>query len=171
MSQNEIGYTDLIGRHGVSKGGMRFDAIGAIDETSSAISLAKAFCELPIRKAALEKTQKELSMIMAELAGMTQLSAATPEQPSQIQQALQGLVSLITELKQQISNPGKFILGGANPYSGALNLARSVARRAEREVFKLYEFEGPINHAIAQYLNRLSLMLFLLELEAETKVG
>ena len=171
MPQNEIGYTDLIGRHGLSKAGVRFDAIGVIDEASSAISLAKAFCDLPIRKASLEKARDELMMIMADLAGMTQFSMATPEQPSLIQKALQDLEGLIAELKQQVRNPGRFILGGASPYSGALNLARSVVRRAEREVTRLYESEGPVNHTIAQYLNRLSMMLFLLELEAEEKAG
>jgi cob(I)alamin adenosyltransferase len=171
MGQNEIGYTDLIGRHGVSKADRRFDAIGTIDEASSAISLAKAFCDLPIRKAILEKAQNELMMIMADLAGMTQFSMVTSEQFSQRKKALQDLESLITELKQQIINPKRFILGGANPYSGALNLARSVVRRAEREVLRLYESEGPTDHTIAQYLNRLSMMLFLLELEAEVKVG
>ena len=171
MSHNEISETDLIGRHGVSKTEMRFDAIGAIDEASSAISLAKSFCELPIRKVCLETSQNELMMIMADLAGMTQYSLAIDGQSSPIQNALQGLEGLIVELKQQISNPGKFILGGSSPYSGALNLARTIVRRSEREVLRLYENEGPTNQAIVQYLNRLSMMLYLLELEAENKAS
>jgi cob(I)alamin adenosyltransferase len=171
MPENMIGFTDLIGRHNVSKAGVRFDAIGAIDEANSAISLAKSFCELPARRVTLEKTQQELSMIMADLAGMTQFSSALPGESSQIQTALSELESFISELQHQITNPGRFILGGSNSYSGALNLARSIARRAERDVLKFYESEGPDNPFIAQYLNRLSMMLFFLELEAENKAG
>ena len=170
MSKNEIGQTDLIGRHGVSKADMRFDAIGTIDEVSSAISLAKSFCELPNRKASLEKSQTDLSMIMADLAGMTQFSKSLNGEPSQIQAALSELELLISELQHQIRNPGKFILGGSTPYSGAINLARSITRRAERDVIRLFESEGPLNSFIIQYLNRLSMMLFLLVLEAESKV-
>lgn len=171
MTQNEIGQTDLIGRHGISKADARFDAIGAIDEVSSAISLAKSFCELPDRRVILENSQQSMSIIMADLAGMTQFSKSQNGEPSKIQTALTGLEQLISELQHQISNPGKFIYGGSTPYSGALNLARSVARRAEREVLKLYETEGPINQFIAQYMNRLSMMVFLLELEAESHAG
>jgi len=167
MSQNDIGYTDLIGRHGVSKADIRFDAIGAIDETNSAISLAKSFCEMPERKQSLEKSQNDLILIMSDLAGISHSFDQSTEHYSPVQVALQALESQITDLKKQITNPGKFILGGSSHYSGALNLARAVTRRAEREVLKLYESEGPINPAIAQYLNRLSMMLFLLVLEAE----
>lgn len=170
MAEKRIGFTDLIGRRDVSKTDIRFEAIGAIDEASSAVSLAKAFCALSDRKRILEKSQQDLSIIMADLAGMSQFSTSVNGGFSVLQTALEALDQTIADLKKQISNPGSFILGGANPYSGALNLARSVARRAERETLKLFESEGPVDDTIAKYLNSLSMMLFLLELEAETSV-
>ncbi len=171
MAEKQIGFTDLIGRSGVSKAEQRFEAIGAIDEASAAISLAKSFCEHLERRELLERSQQDLSMIMSELAGMKQFSFSSPGVLSPIQQALAWLESTVAELKTKIGNPRKFIFGGSNQLSGALNLARAVTRRAEREVLRLYEAEGPTDEAIAQYLNRLSLMIFLLEIEAETKAG
>jgi cob(I)alamin adenosyltransferase len=51
---------------------------------------------------------------------------------------------------------------GANPVSAALDLARSVARRAERRVVGLRDGGDEVTDAVLRYVNRLSDLLFVL---------
>ena len=58
--------------------------------------------------------------------------------------------------------PNAFIVPGANPLSAALDVARSVARRAERRVVELESTGRAVNPDVRRYLNRLSDLLFVL---------
>ncbi|NBS55320.1 ATP:cob(I)alamin adenosyltransferase, partial [bacterium] len=58
---------------------------------------------------------------------------------------------------------------GGSTAGAALDLARTVCRRAEREVWKLEKSQGNIRSLIPRYLNRLSDFLWLLERATETK--
>jgi cob(I)alamin adenosyltransferase len=58
---------------------------------------------------------------------------------------------------------------GGSPAGAALDLARTVCRRAEREVWKLEKAQGNIRSLVPRYLNRLSDLLWLLEQKAENK--
>jgi cob(I)alamin adenosyltransferase len=83
-------------------------------------------------------------------------------------------VSLVTgdmvrRLEQRIDDlvalrplPQVFIVPGANPASAALDLARSVVRRAERRVVELERAERTVNPEVRRYLNRLSDLIFVL---------
>jgi cob(I)alamin adenosyltransferase len=67
--------------------------------------------------------------------------------------------------------PNEFILPGDTVASAALALARTVTRRAERRVVKLTH-EGELqNITIMQYLNRLSSLLFVLEIYENQAAG
>jgi len=65
------GYTSLIHEENVSKADPRLRAIGAIDEASASLSLAKAFLSGEPEKAALGTCQEHLALVMAGLAGTT----------------------------------------------------------------------------------------------------
>jgi cob(I)alamin adenosyltransferase len=58
--------------------------------------------------------------------------------------------------------PETFVVPGANPASAALDMARSVVRRAERNVVALERAEREVNPEVRRYLNRLSDLLFVL---------
>jgi cob(I)alamin adenosyltransferase len=67
--------------------------------------------------------------------------------------------------------PEGFILPGATPASGALDLARAITRRAERRCLTLEHAGGMDNPQIRRWLNRLSLLLFVLARFEEDESG
>jgi cob(I)alamin adenosyltransferase len=72
------------------------------------------------------------------------------------------LERLIDELVTAHPLPNAFVVPGANPVSAALDVARSVVRRAERRVVELLDDGAEVNDAVVRYLNRLSDLLFVL---------
>ena len=157
MTPNQPGYSDLINEHGVSKGDERFDVLGALDEASAAIGLAKSYCADEVDRQRLEGSQRDLSLIMGVIAGFGGGAS--------VQQRLDLLEQEMTVLKRVILNPRKFILPGSTTLSAAFSVARTVVRRAERDTVRLAQSQGPIDDAILQYLNRLSTLCYLLELK------
>src|SRR5204863_5730173 len=75
---------------------------------------------------------------------------------------IQRLEQLISELESEAVMPQGFILPGATPASGALDLARAITRRAERRCLTLERSGGLSNPEVRRWLNRLSLLLFVL---------
>jgi cob(I)alamin adenosyltransferase len=72
-------------------------------------------------------------------------------------------------LKQEVEIPNKFIIPGDTPAGAALDLARTIIRRAERLAVKLLH-EGVIaNGEVVRYLNRLSDLIFILARYLEVK--
>jgi cob(I)alamin adenosyltransferase len=78
-------------------------------------------------------------------------------------------VELVEGLERRIDRavaihplPNAFIVPGANPLSAALDVARAVARRAERAVVTLESADRAVNPEVRRYLNRLSDLLFCL---------
>jgi cob(I)alamin adenosyltransferase len=67
--------------------------------------------------------------------------------------------------------PEGFILPGVTPASGALDLARAVTRRAERRCVALERANGLENQHVRRWLNRLSLLLFVLGRYEEALAG
>ena len=67
--------------------------------------------------------------------------------------------------------PTGFILPGSTPASGALDLARAIARRAERRCVTLERANGLENQQVRRWLNRLSLLLFVLGRYEEELAG
>lgn len=159
-----IGETDLIGEGGVKKSDLRICLIGALDEASAALSLAKAFCS-PANQTLLETCQKDLSAMMG-------LLAALPRTPvgnltGSFDAALEDLESTISGLESAITYPDEFIQPGRTPATGALDLARSIVRRAERDTVAAFDALQIPDRSMLQYLNRLSTLCYLLIL-AET---
>jgi cob(I)alamin adenosyltransferase len=72
------------------------------------------------------------------------------------------LETQIDQLVEARPLPQVFIVPGANPASAAIDLARSIVRRAERRVVALERAERPVNAEVRRYLNRLSDLLFVL---------
>jgi cob(I)alamin adenosyltransferase len=81
------------------------------------------------------------------------------------------LEELTAELEGEVTMPDQFILPGSTPASGALDLARTVARRAERRCVTLERLGGITNTEVKRWLNRLSLVLFVLARYEEGRAG
>jgi cob(I)alamin adenosyltransferase len=162
------GSTGLLGGGRARKDDPRIEAYGTIDEASSAVGLAKSLTPHPQVRTICEELQRGLYKLGAELATnpASATSFARMDEPD-----VKRLDALIGELEQSVTMPEGFILPGATPASGALDLARAITRRAERSCVALERANGLKNHQVRRWLNRLSLLLFVLGRYEEALAG
>lgn len=155
------GSTGLLGDERVPKFHLRPSAYGALDEASSALGLARAYALSAETAELILDIQRDLYKIMAEV-------AATPQQASRFRsidaQRVTWLESRIESIGSRVSMPSGFVIPGDSQSGAALDLARTVVRRAERLVVQLAREDTLANDAILPYLNRLSSLCFVLEL-------
>jgi cob(I)alamin adenosyltransferase len=162
------GSTGLLGGGRAPKDDLRIEAYGTVDEASSAIGLAKALTGDERVRSIAEGLQRDLYRLGAEL-------ATNPEDVGRFGTTaasdVEGLDGLLVELEGEVRMPDGFILPGATPASGALDLARTIVRRAERRCVTLAREGGLDNPFVVRYLNRLSLVLFVLGRYEEARAG
>lgn len=148
------GETSLFGGKRVSKTHQRITAIGSIDELNAALGLVQSLIRSKPLKSALETIQIHLFTIGAELANPGSSAEAKAANISFLEQQIDNLDAKLPQLQN-------FILPGGSLEASQSQLARSVARRAEREVLKLNSTKK-VNSESLKYLNRLSDFLFVL---------
>jgi len=157
-ARGDKGQTDLLGER-VEKDDPRIDLIGALDEATSSIGLGRALAQVTATNERLVTVQRDLYQIMAELA----FTDAT--RPDALHLGTDRTAWLEAELEVitgDITLPREFVLPGECVASGALDVARTVVRRAERLAVPLVRAGMVGNAEILRYLNRLSSLLFLL---------
>jgi cob(I)alamin adenosyltransferase len=162
--------TGLMYNRRVSKCHPRVQAYGTVDELNAAIGLARANASEKFVRENLESIQKDLVALMGELATLPEdleryvkdgFAVLTATMTSKLEE-------LVKEIEaQKISFKG-WATPGANVLSGALDVARTVCRRAERDVCVLKESGKLANDEILIYLNRLSDLLWLFARWSET---
>jgi len=157
--KGDDGTTGLLGGGRVAKDDARVEAYGTVDEASSALGLAKALTEDARVKEVCEELQRGLYSLGAELG--TSPEAAKPFAKTTAAD-VKRLERVIAELEAAVPMPDGFVLPGSTPASGALDLARTVSRRAERRCVTLERLGGITNPEVRRWLNRLSLLLFVL---------
>lgn len=163
----DTGYTGLLGEQRVPKYDPRPDTFGTVDEATSALGLARATAGDPKVKDIIYTIQQELYLLMGEL-------ATPPENYGKMglrvtAEHVQRLEQIEEALKQEVEIPNKFIIPGDTPAGAALDLARTIIRRAERMTAKLLH-DGTIeNGEVVRYLNRLSDLVFVLARYVEVK--
>ncbi len=163
----DTGYTGLLGEKRVPKYDPRPDTFGTVDEATSALGLARATTRDTQVKEIIYTIQQELYLLMGEL-------ATPPENYEKLglrvtSEHVQRLERVEEALKQEVEIPNKFIIPGDTPDGAALDLARTIIRRAERMAVKLLH-EGVIeNGNVVRYLNRLSDLVFILARYIEVK--
>ena len=163
----DTGYTGLLGSERVAKYDPRPDTFGTVDEATSALGVARAVAQDPKVKEIIYRIQNELYILMAEL-------ATTPENYEKMgfrmtAEHVQWLEQVEESLKQEVEIPNKFVIPGDTLDGAALDLARTIIRRAERMAVKLLH-DGVIqNGEVVRYLNRLSDLLFILARYIEVK--
>ena len=149
------GLTGLLTGERIEKDSLRVEAYGAIDEISSALGLARVWCTKADVKEIIYNTQKILMMVMAEVASTSNdTHYITKEHSAQFEQ-------YIDELDAKLPPLNAFIIPGGNAGAAALDLARTVTRRAERQVLRLSRQET-VNEDVLITLNRLSDLCFVL---------
>ncbi len=163
------GKTRLVGNQEVDKGCQRIEAYGMVDELNSAIGFAKALFEagqITLSATALERTITELLVIQNMLFILggdlaTLVSDRWPDMPLITAEHIHELERWLDTMNAELSPLEEFILPGGPPPSAALHLARTICRRAEREVVRLGQIE-PVSEFAVPFLNRLSDYFFVL---------
>jgi cob(I)alamin adenosyltransferase len=151
------GTTDLLGAR-VAKDDPRIDALGSLDEASSAIGLARAKAADDRVREDLVAVQRDLYRIMAELAFTPEMRPASYDFEAD---RIDWLGAETDALAARVELPREFILPGESVPGAALDVARSVTRRGERQVVALAHAGHQVNPTILGYLNRLSSLLFI----------
>ena len=158
--RGDKGYTSLLSPVRVPKYDLRPDTYGTIDEANSALGLARALAKKERTKEIVCQIQKELFVVGAELATSSEDFEGLARQI--VEKDTQRLENLMNNLEEEIDLPQSFVIPGATPSSAALDLARTIIRRAERKVVNLKDKTLMTNEEIIKYLNRLSDLLFTL---------
>ena len=159
----DSGETSLLYGGRVSKNSLHTEAYGTTDEAVSAMGLARALSQDSHVKDTLRQLQREMFTVGAELATdpahyqtyQRHFSPVTAEMVTRLEE-------LIDKLEEETKLPPVFILPGASGASAAMDMARTMARTAERRVVALQEAGGLTNPEILRYLNRVGDLLFVL---------
>jgi cob(I)alamin adenosyltransferase len=153
----------------VSKSHPRVEACGSVDELNAALGLARAAAQDAFLREHLLAIQKDLVMLMGELATVTEdlprflqagFSRVTPALTTKLD-------ALVKEIESQNISASDWVMPGNTPASAALDFARTICRHAERRICALQESNEIQNPEILVYLNRLSDTLWLLARWAE----
>jgi cob(I)alamin adenosyltransferase len=167
------GTTGLMYNRRVPKTHARVEACGTVDELNAALGLARASAAEKFVADNLFWIQKSLVDVMGEL-GVTleDLPRYVKDGYSLVTPAMTAkLDALVQEIEAQKVSFKGWATPGATQNSAALDLARTICRRAERRVCALQEAGELKNAEIIIYLNRLSDLLWLFARWIETKAG
>ena len=158
------GTTGLLYGGRVPKDDPATEAYGTTDEAVAVLGLARSLCDDETLAAELLTLQRELFVVGADLATNPRERKKLKEGVSLVtEDMVRRLEARIDDLVAQRPLPQVFIVPGANPGSAALDVARSVVRRAERQVVSLErEPMRQVNPEVRRYLNRLSDLIFVL---------
>jgi cob(I)alamin adenosyltransferase len=168
------GQTALMFGLRVAKTDPRVAAYGTCDEFNAALGMVRAFCEEPAIAARVLEVQKELVVLMGELAVATEDRERYREKGFQFvtPEMVERLTAIIDDLEQnERVSFQHWATPGATRASACLDLARTICRRAERAVVALAEHGHRVNPEIIRYLNRLSDLCWLWARWIETKSG
>lgn len=153
------GDTSLFGGQRVSKDALRIEAYGTVDELNSVLGMVRADNAQPEIDRLVARIQDVLFVLGADLA--TPRSADKKDLRRIAAADSEDLEREIDTLDDHLRPLRTFILPGGSPVAARLHFARTVCRRAERNVVRLSRTED-IGDDVTVYLNRLSDLLFVL---------
>jgi len=151
------GKTSLLSKQRVFKDHLRVDAYGTVDEANAAMGLAKSLITKQWAIDIIQHIQVELISLNADLA----TEALSISNYRMTQEHVVKLEAVIDSLEEKRIPQKYFVTPGSCSASAALDLARTIVRRAERSAIKLKRTEE-VTVPVLLYLNRLSDLLFVL---------
>lgn len=161
------GTTGLLGSERVRKDDARIEALGAIDEATAAAGYARAIAKDPRTQVMLVDVQRDLYHLMSAIAAVPDNTLRFPVR----QDRVDWLESQIEGLSAVMQMPNEFIVPGDCPAGAAVAVTRAIVRRAERRTVELTRAFPSLDSAIQRYLNRLSSLLFVLEIAENNAAG
>jgi len=166
--KGDDGNTSLLGKGRAPKYDPRIETIGAIDEANASIALARTMSLNPLTSSILLDVQKDLYHMMSEV-------AATPENEAHFRkitvERVKWLEDQIDDISLHVKIPDEFIIPGDSKAGAAIDLARTIVRRAERHIARLLHLKKLENPELLHYMNRLSSLCFVLELLENQAAG
>jgi cob(I)alamin adenosyltransferase len=161
--RGDRGETSLLYGGRVPKSDPRCEAYGTIDEAVSALGLARALSKKERLSDILHGLQQELFIVGAELAtAADHYDKLVAKHRVVTEEMVDRLETIIDELEKEMEMPQLFIIPGASPGGAALDLARTIIRRAERRAVALKNENKVPNERVLHYLNRLADLVFTL---------
>ncbi len=175
------GTTRLVGGQEVPKDDARIEAYGAVDELNAVLGLVRMEVLAPSDGTRLEAPglvaeleawalgiQQDLFDVGSDLA--TRIEDRWPGQPLVTAADIAGLEAFIDRHNASLAHLKSFVLPGGTRLNALLHLARTVCRRAERQVITLAHAEL-VGADVVPYLNRLSDALFVLSRRVSQAAG
>lgn len=154
------GTTGIFGGTRVPKDDIRIEANGCIDELNVEIGVVRTM--LPAEdewQKMLYEVQMQLMAVMSQVATPSDIR---DRNPNLLSDELTGKCeSWMDAMMEQMEENGYFLLPGGTPVSAQLQMARVVARRAERRLWTLHR-QDPLPDTVLQFLNRLSDLFFVM---------
>jgi len=145
----------------ISKSSAIAEALGSLDEINSFLGICKV--KALKEKEILHSVQKNLFIIQAELAG---------SEMSITEEKVKELEKIIDQIEKELPSIKSFFISGGSELAALFDIARTIARRAERRVIGVAE-EGktPVGDFTKAYLNRLSSLLYAFARIANQRAG
>ena len=148
------GLTSLFTGERVEKDSPRVDVYGTVDEINSALAIARNFSAVPQIQKKIFELQKILPKLMADFASLNQPARITSADVKNLEDDIDLIDKNLPPLKN-------FVIPGDTKAGAFLDLARTITRRAERQLYKMSHFES-FHEEDRIFLNRLSDYLFML---------
>ena len=167
------GETSLMYGRRLSKGDPRVDAYGRIDELTAALGLARSISPDKFVSDQIFAVQKELIVIMGELAMAPADRERYLKDGFQLTTAemVDRIAAVIFDLEKDKSlYPKDWVIPGETVVSSALDFARATCRRAERHIVTFSAGEKDFNPEILRYLNRVSDLCWVLARYVEKRL-
>jgi len=165
------GDTGLFGGGRVGKDDPRVAAYGDVDELNASLGLVRAIELMPRVDEVIVGAQRDLFSIGALLATPDTTKMAEHLAKARLDEdRIAQLEHAIDECERELEPLRAFIIPGGTPKAAALHVARTVCRRAERQVVALRR-DVEIPDLVVTYLNRLSDLLFMLARVANRRAG
>jgi cob(I)alamin adenosyltransferase len=162
------GTTGLPDGSRVSKGELRVEASGTVDELKTFIGLARSLCNDLEIKAFARTIQKELFAIGSAI-------STKPGGPREIptigKEMIERLDAAVAKMEAEPNLVRDWTVSGDHQAAAAFDVARTVARRAERNTVRLVTSGEKIQPTVLAYLNRLSDVMWLCARVLEVRAG
>ncbi|HSP99436.1 MAG TPA: cob(I)yrinic acid a,c-diamide adenosyltransferase [Candidatus Dormibacteraeota bacterium] len=160
------GTTALVGGERVAKDARRVECYGELDELNAILGLARSLNAQAKPTPARRRLDDVLTRLQNELFDLGSELATPPEAEYEgmfkvTADDVRALERVMDECQKDLEPLRSFVLPGGGPVSAVLHHARTVCRRAERQIIRLAR-EQTIGAFVIPYVNRLSDLLFVL---------
>jgi len=162
------GETSLLYGGRVPKDDLHTEAYGALDEAISVMGLARSLSANQQVARTLLDLERECFTVGAELATAGEDRAKLVRHFPTIEATdVDRLEQEVHRLEEEVGMPAGFVLPGGSPAAAAIDIARTMVRRAERRAVAVARADELSNPEVVRYLNRLSDLLFMLARQEE----